>query len=218
MNRFVIPDDFFSESILLVGNARFENLNSIKSLRDRVSGIVGVDGGAEVLKKCGIIPHLIVGDFDSVNTDTLEFFRTRGTRILHIPEQNSNDLEKALQTVGKETSKFILIGFLGSRFDHTLATLFVLKKYVKKHRFFLIDSTMEVYLLKPGDYLISAEKEQLFSIFAFNRAEEVVLKGFKYNLDSAKLLPGSLGLSNVSLGKKVGIKFSRGTLIVIKNL
>ncbi|HDN58664.1 MAG TPA: thiamine diphosphokinase [Candidatus Marinimicrobia bacterium] len=218
MISFVIPDDFFSDFVLLVGNARFENLDLIKGLRDKASGIVGVDGGAAVLKKCGIIPHLIVGDFDSVDINTLEFFKAKGTEILHIPDQNNNDLEKALRTIVKETSNLILVGFLGSRFDHTLATLFVLKKYIKKYRFFLVGDAMEVYLLKAGNYKFSTEKGQIFSIFAFNRAEGVVLKGFKYNLDSVRLLPGSLGLSNTSLGREAEIRFSRGTLIVVKNL
>ena len=55
-----------------------------------------------------------------------------------LAEQDTTDLEKALRHV--RAPAIIGFGFLGKRFDHSLAALNVLARYTRQHRVMLVGS------------------------------------------------------------------------------
>lgn len=58
--------------IVVRGNNYKEDLSVIRSYIDEVKPvIIGVDGGADALHHLGHIPHIIIGDMDSISDETL---------------------------------------------------------------------------------------------------------------------------------------------------
>lgn len=58
--------------IVTRGKTYYEDLRTIKTyIEDMKPLLVGVDGGADALRECGYIPHMIFGDMDSVSDEVL---------------------------------------------------------------------------------------------------------------------------------------------------
>lgn len=109
-----------------------------RGLRDRLrrgSITVAVDGAAEIARKEGWKPDFITGDFDSVKSATLSYFSKAGVEILHTPDQNFTDLEKALAWCAlKDLRTIVVAQALGSRLDHSLGNLSLLKRFHSPRR------------------------------------------------------------------------------------
>ena len=79
--------------------------------------LVAADGGANMALAEGVMPDLVIGDFDSVSDATLAAIPA--ARQIRVAEQATTDFEKCLLRV---RAPFVLgLGFLGPRVDHTLA-------------------------------------------------------------------------------------------------
>ncbi|CAG2171566.1 unnamed protein product [Oppiella nova] len=62
---------------------------------------VAVDGGSKYLRcpQEHPFPDILNGDFDSVQTERLEYFRRNGTKIMETPDQDYTDFQKAVKIV-----------------------------------------------------------------------------------------------------------------------
>ena len=92
--------------------------------------LICADGGGNCLHKYKIVPEYLLGDFDSIDKEVLEFFIDSNCIIETFPtEKDCTDseicFEKAIQL--KATS-ITMLGFTGSRLDHFLGNLGLLKK------------------------------------------------------------------------------------------
>lgn len=94
--------------------------------------IIALDGAADTLPESELFPNIILGDFDSIQT--INRFSDAST-ILHTPDQDFTDLEKALQYCdAKQASDIAIVCATGGRLDHHQAAIHYLKKYYKKNR------------------------------------------------------------------------------------
>ena len=50
------------------------------------------------------IPDLITGDFDSVESHTLNYFRDRGAKVVCTPDQDETDCQKCIRCIAAELS------------------------------------------------------------------------------------------------------------------
>jgi len=111
-----------SDPIALVGGAELapEHLNILQTLTDL---FIAADSGADHLLDSGVLPQLVVGDFDSISPQARRKF---APQLVHVAEQDSTDLEKALSRA--QAPVIIGAGFLGGRIDHSFAAFSVLAK------------------------------------------------------------------------------------------
>lgn len=63
------------------------------------------------------VPDLVVGDFDSITSETRQYFTNGKTKFLHTPDQNATDFTKAVDVVHdilatKEVSRHSHIDYL----------------------------------------------------------------------------------------------------------
>lgn len=127
MSGSTVPP-LLNQCIAMVCNGKLDE--DIKDLREKISNcrqIIGVDGGLDHCDRLGLIPHLIIGDFDSANLDTLKKFSQIKQQRLE-KTKDLSDLEVAIQKTETST-QIVIFGGLGGRLDHTLANLFLLLKY-----------------------------------------------------------------------------------------
>jgi thiamine pyrophosphokinase len=99
-------------------------------LQLRYDTVIAADGSAWQLLERGIVPHLIVGDLDSLQRLPNPEQAFPQSEILHIPDQDSTDFEKALRIgLDRGIAEFVIVGMHGGELDHTLNNWSVFLRY-----------------------------------------------------------------------------------------
>lgn len=185
--------------------------------------IIASDGGLRILDKLNIIPNYIIGDFDSINKNILDKYINEETiKIIKLkPEKDYTDTHMALKLAIELKSKDVtILGAIGSRIDHTIANIHILKESLKNNvRCKIIDNKNEIQLIdRKTDLEINRNYKYISLIPLTTTAKGVTLTGFKYPLSNATLEAGqSIGVSNEQKEKIAQIYLKEGILILIKS-
>ena len=186
-------------------------------LRERpASGdlVIAADAGYRVCQQAGIVPDLLLGDFDSM--DQPDFPNIRRSPV----EKDDTDTMLAVKTALEEGCDTVYIygGTGGKRLDHTLAnlqTLLFLRR--RGARGYLYDDDFVWTAIESESLTIEKTVEWgLFSAFCLgDRAEGIDETGFQYPLADAVLTPEfPLGVSNHILEPTATITVRKGALAV----
>ena len=119
------------KNALIVCNGNPPPKSLLYQLWEKTTYRIAADGGANLLVKSKCIPDAVIGDFDSLDTKTRE--QMPNSKFLHIPEQDTNDADKAVQHCLKLGFKEIhLLGADGGRQDQFLSGLEILFNILNK--------------------------------------------------------------------------------------
>ena len=186
--------------------------------------IIVCDRGLEALYKLKIIPNHVVGDFDSVSPEILEFYKKQSQIIFHTyhAEKDNTDTDIALKlAIRLKSSKITIMGALGKRMDHAIANIHILKDALEANiPCQMIDEHNRIYLINKE---MTLEKEKVYGKYVSlipltSTVEGLSLTGFKYPLKDYTLPIGtSLGISNEIIGDTAHIQMKNGILIVIES-
>ena len=183
--------------------------------------VISVDGGAAHLRKFGIIPDVLLGDFDSIDQADFDFFKALSVEILKFPPQkNMTDTELAIElAISKGYKTLIFIGALGTRFDHSLSNIFILKSLLEKGILGIIaNEKNEIILIKDRIKITKEEDAKVTLLPMTETVEGVTTKGLFYPLFNEVLEMGSSrGVSNEFVSDIAEISISKGLLLVIKS-
>ena len=176
--------------------------------------VIAADAGFAHLTEVGIVPDLVVGDFDSLGAPPLH------PNVIKSPaEKDDTDLMLAVNEGLKLGIKtFIIDGGLGGRLDQSFSNFQILVNISRRGaRGILLGRAMCVTAVTNGDVAFSQGAEGYISVFsAGDSARGVNLTGLKYPLKDAVLaFDYPLGVSNEFFGKRAVISVREGTLIVI---
>ena len=120
----------YTNKTVIVADGDFPSTELPLECLKEAAHIVACDGAANQLLAHGIMPDWIVGDLDSLPEVIKEKLPER---IVHMSEQESNDLSKAFRfTQEKGWDELIILGATGKREDHTLGNLALLSEYAQK--------------------------------------------------------------------------------------
>ncbi|MEA3313065.1 MAG: thiamine diphosphokinase [Caldisericota bacterium] len=205
--------------VLIVANGNSNSKLFYQKLSKKVDFIIGVDGGAGKLIKCGIIPDLAVGDFDSIGCDELNLLKKKGVNILQFPEdKNYSDTELAINVaLGKHFNTFILSGMLYGRIDHMLFNVSLLYPLLKKGKdTYILEEREEIYIVN-GKKKIKTKKSSTVSLYPMtNIVQGVKTSGLKYQLNGKTLFKGkTLTLSNIAVSGEIQVEVKKGVLLVV---
>ncbi len=201
---------------LIICNGNPPPKSLLSQLWGKTSYRVAADGGANLLIKSKYVPDAVVGDFDSLDTKTRE--QMPNTKFLHIPEQDTNDADKAVHHCLKLGFKEInLLGADGGRQDQFLSGLEILFKYSEQAR--LISWTQ----LERMEFINRVWEEKIvpgttISVLpVFGGAQGIVTKGLKYSLKNQDLIPGKSpsGVSNLVVSNPVSVNIKKGRLLLV---
>lgn len=175
--------------------------------------VIAADKGLDNLKKIGIKPDVIIGDFDSLG------FVPSGENIKRLPtEKDDTDVGFAVNYAFELGYKeFVIYGAIGGLLDHTVANL-QLSAYIssKGGKSVFVGDNVFVTSITNDTLKISNGKGRL-SVFALSdRAEGVFLSGLKYPLENAVIentFP--IGVSNEFTDKSAKIAVKNGTLLIV---
>lgn len=203
--------------IVTGGNA---DINLIKKylLQNQFKTIIAADKGLEALNKINITPNYIIGDFDSVNSKILEQYKNIPVTYLK-PEKDFTDTHMALKLAIKQGAKNItIIGATGTRIDHSLANIHILKEALDNNiEAEIIDKNNKIQLINKNTKIKKNNEYKYISLIPLTtKVSNVTLEGFKYSLNNATLKIGeSIGVSNEQIEEESNIKIEEGILILI---
>jgi thiamine pyrophosphokinase len=206
---------------LIISNGEISNYNYYKNIILDSNIIICADGGAKHAYKMNIIPNLIVGDFDSLDEDILNFYKEKGVKIeKYSPIKDKTDTQIAtLKAIEMGTDNITYIGTLGNRFDHLIANLsllyYLLNRKIKGR---IINEKNEIYLI--NEYIeLTGQKGDIVSLLPYSKdVHGIYTEGLYYPLSGQDMPLGiPYGISNIFTENKITIKIEDGFLLVIKS-
>lgn len=180
--------------------------------------IIAADGGYRYLQQLGILPHILLGDFDSLGEppalpDGVELMR-------HPVRKDDTDTGLALSVgYGRGYREFALYGCGGGRIDHLLANFQSMGRYAAMGaQVRLMDPGYTAYAIANGSLTLPpAQKGTLVSVFCHGQiARGITLQGLSYPLEDAELTcDWPLGVSNAYSSETPVISVKEGVLLVV---
>jgi thiamine pyrophosphokinase len=200
---------------LVICNGEMPLSKHLASLLKSKPFILCADGGANKARSFGIEPDMIIGDLDSISKQTRLIFSH--VPIIHLADQNSTDLEKALNyLVSNKFSSAIIIGATGERPDHMMANFSILLKYYAKITLEFFDDYCSIQIFKKRISFL-AKLGQPISILPMGTCRGITTKGLKYPLKNETLELGVReGSSNEAVLKKIIITVKHGALLLFR--
>ena len=177
--------------------------------------VIAADAGYRVCQQLGIVPDLLLGDFDSMEQPK-DFLNVHRSPV----EKDDTDTMLAVKTaLGKDCDTIYIYGGTGGkRLDHTLANLQTLW-YVRRRgaRAYLYDDDFIWTVVENESITIERTVEWgLFSAFCLgDRAEGIDEIGFQYSLTDATVTADfPLGVSNHVMEPFATLKVRKGALAI----
>ncbi len=183
--------------------------------------VIAADSGAAHLERLKAVPDLLAGDFDSISQADYDSLVSEGVETLRFPvEKDMTDSELAVElALERGCSTVIILGALGTRLDHSLSNVFLLKKLLEHGaRGIIADENNEVYLT-DGSITLEREAGTKLSLLPLTGiAKGVTTYGLYYPLKDAVLEIGSSrGISNEFIADTATVTVYEGLLLVIKS-
>ncbi len=181
------------------------------------------DGGARHAHRFGIMPHIIIGDMDSVPGDVLSYFIDNGVHIQkYPPEKDETDLELCLRYAKEATADNIVVfGALGGRIDHELGNIYLFYGvFLQGFEIRIMGIDSELRFIAEGDNHFSGQCGDILSLLPFaGDAEGIVTEGLRYPLRSETLTVGTTrGISNEFVADTAMVHVDRGCLLSIRQI
>jgi thiamine pyrophosphokinase len=182
---------------------------------------IAVNGGTRVAREVGVVPHLLIGDSDSLPASLQQWLSAHQVPRQTFPaEKDATDFELAVQhAIGARADAILCIGLTGNRIDHTVANLSVLS--VVHHAGIHVEAINgeEHIFLVSNELLLEGEAGQTVSLIPWGgNAEGVETTGMKWELQKETLYWGQArGISNVMQQDRVSIRLSSGLLLVCQH-
>jgi len=187
----------------------------LKEALKHSSIFIAADGGALTAETMGVEPDVIIGDLDSYSETGEE-----PAKVIQDPDQETNDLEKALAYAFKMEGKDVIVfGATGKRLDHTLKNLSVLKQFNSQFETLVFKDKYSVVFLLPKNFAAELPLGTTVSLFPLSgKVEGVTTTGLKYALFNGTLENGIQdGSSNLTIQKKIEIDHKKGDLLIFIN-
>lgn len=212
-----------SKTVIISGGTLDEGFVEQVLKENEGACIIGVDKGLEYLYRHQIMPQYIVGDFDSIDREIIDYYRKETNVPVreYNPIKDASDTEIAIRLgITLRSSEIIVLGATGGRIDHLWANIQSLT--VASHAgvdAYILDNRNKIWVTEKA---CKIKKEKAFGkyISVFSLSGEVFdfsLRGTKWPLSHHILKPNdSLTVSNQFAEDVVEIDFLNGTVVVME--
>jgi thiamine pyrophosphokinase len=182
--------------------------------------IIAADGGTQHCKSLSIMPNVIIGDLDSIDSKDLAIYQQAGVKIIQHPShKDETDLELALLlTVKYEITQVYVIGALGARWDMTIANVLILANpEFSRLSIHLLDGSQELIILRGKSQLnINGKPGAMISLIPISGdVPGITTQGLEYALRNETLSFGATrGVSNVFANDHAELSVTDGILLI----
>jgi thiamine pyrophosphokinase len=206
------------KALIVTGGAQPEK----ELLYEHLNGadlVIGVDRAADTLVKYSIRPNILIGDFDSAQSDSVEKIEAMGSRLMRLPtHKNETDTEAAVTlALDAGADDIVILGALGLRLDHALGNLSMLIKADRAGaRCRIIDEVHEITAAR-GNYELHGRPGQTVSILPMAGDTTVTATNLVYPLDELLLRSDAArGISNTFSASPARLSILGGYALIIK--
>jgi len=200
-------------------NGDLADVSRVRRYIDKKTLLVGCDGGASHILSLGLVPHVVIGDFDSISKKTQRLLIRKKVELIKYPaEKDITDSELGLQyAIQKGAKEIILAGVRGTASDHFIGNLLMLAK--KKYAGLsikIVEGKEEMRLIRKH-IRITGKKGDIVSLLPIGPdVRGITTRGLFYPLKKAILKSGTArGIRNRMTGKHAEITVQKGTLLII---
>jgi thiamine pyrophosphokinase len=206
------------QATVLVANGPVVWSPQLRELALSAAVVVAADGGANHLREVGLCPVAVIGDLDSLAPATRRWVGE--TRIVHRPDQDRTDLDKALEWTFTEAaqSPVTVLGALGGRIDHALANLGLLARHARGDRLVYRDPHTSAVAV-TGLAELPAAPGETWSFLTFDPSVRVTVRGVEWEVVAADLAAATTpSVSNRATGHRVVVEASGGAVLAIRTV
>ena len=202
--------------VLILANGEPPSAGLLARLAAQCGLFIATDGAALTAARLGVFPHVVSGDFDSLDLNAARGLLPR-TEFVSTPDQNKTDLEKAFEIARERGAESVtVVGAAGRRIDHTLGNFSLLLRWRAEYPelpvAFAADGSETRAVL--GESVLETEPGDAVSVLSFDGLARVSVSGVRWPLENHLLGVGVGGLLNEALGPRVSIRAAGGVILV----
>ncbi|MBQ3394434.1 MAG: thiamine diphosphokinase [Oscillospiraceae bacterium] len=178
--------------------------------------VMCADSGWQKAREMGIVPDMIVGDFDS-SPDPSD--RYDNVEVLPTVKDDTDTHHIARHIIEKGFTDVLLLGAVGgNRIEHTLSNISTML-FLAEHGISATARTGKstLIVIKNGKICLKDADRRFLSVFPLgDRSEGVTITGAKYEVEDAVLTNDfPIGVSNEFIGNDVTIEVEKGSLLIV---
>lgn len=202
---------------VIIGGADIGRYDRVRGYLRRDDFFICCDSGLKHRAGLGVVPDLIVGDFDSHENPHLDV----ETIVLPCEKDDTDTVFAVKEALERGFEEFLLVGVIGGRLDHTLGNVSLLLMLdARGKRAVALDdfSELEIVSNRPAEI---EDRYPYFSLLNISgTARDVTIRDAKYPLEGAEITcEYQYGVSNEVLpGKTAVVTVGRGRLLLVKVL
>ncbi len=212
-------------------NGEYPEFNDyhFKLIKDRI--IYCADGGANFAYKQGIVPHVIVGDLDSVDLEVLDYYKSKNVKIYdYSSDKDYTDFSIALIHICSienvcmnsrfekdeidfyQNKDVLVFGATGGRIDMSIANAKLLANN-KNMKYVTHNNELIYYVDKEEKILGKVNKK--FSLIPLSDIKGLTLEGFVYNLENKDVSRNMSLVSNIIKEDIASISAEKGDMLIV---
>ncbi|MBN1635937.1 MAG: thiamine diphosphokinase [Deltaproteobacteria bacterium] len=208
-----------SAMYLIVSGGERPQKDLLREHASKAAMVIAADKGALYCVESDVVPHLVVGDMDSVPEEVLvELSRHNVEMLCFAPEKDQTDTQIALgEAIGRGAQEIEIMAGTGDRLDHVLANVHLLyMALLAGLKAYMITNNQQIFLLEKN-HVFRGMSGRTVSFLPFTqRVDGIRMKGFAYELHDAVMEIGNpYGVSNRIISEAASIYISNGVMLVI---
>lgn len=200
---------------VVIGGADIGRYDRIRSYLRADDFYICCDSGLKHRERLDIVPDLIVGDFDSCENPRVE----TETIVLPCEKDDTDTVFAVKEALSRGFQKFLLIGVIGGRLDHTLGNVsLLLMLHTQGKAAAAVDDYSEMEIVSNLPVQIGGQYAFFSLLNISGTAQGITIKNAKYPLRDAEITCDyQYGISNEVLpGKTAEVSVKNGRLVLIK--
>ncbi|MCL5037199.1 MAG: thiamine diphosphokinase [Chloroflexi bacterium] len=183
------------------------------------SFLIAADSGATSCLNAGLVPDIVIGDMDSLESHEFDEVLNLGAEIIEYPpDKDKTDLELAFdEAAGMKPGEIVILGALGNRADHILGNIMLLfNSALKGIKARIVDEQTEIFPAGKRNMLEGKPGDIVSLIPVSDEVSGIKLTGLKYDLPGGVLKRGGTkGQSNEFISPTALIETGAGELLIV---
>jgi thiamine pyrophosphokinase len=215
-SHHIVRDD--QEPALIIANGASCSFELLVQLLEWSPVVVVLDNAIDRVLQLDIKVDVLLGDFDGDFDPEIYKEKQYPLEIVYTPNQEKNDLEKALDYLVEKGHKAVnIVWATGKRADHTLANITNIVSYRDKIKIVIIDDHSKIFLL-PKRFEKWYTANTPISLIPVGKVTGITSQNLFYSLQNDDLILGyRLGNSNhVAQDGIVTITHETGDLLLLE--
>lgn len=217
-SHHIVRDD--QEPALIIANGASCSEELLGQLLEWSPYVIVLDSAIERVIHLGIKIDVVLGDFDRDFNPYTYLNEQFPLEIIHTPDQNKTDLEKAFDFLITKGHKAVnVVWATGKRADHTLVNLTTIVQYRDALKIVIFDDYSKIHLL-PKKFNKWYSKNTLLSLIPIGKVSGISTKNLFYELQNEELELGhrTSSSNHVTENGIVEIMHQDGHLLLIESL